>query len=319
MTWSKPIASPHAIGPRGWLRPSSSPVSTSSARADALPDREGGFVDELADDPAQHEAGGVLDPLGVRSRGGRRSPRPPRRRRPACPARGSAPRAAPSGGSSSKPTAPGSPRAARLLAAQSASSGAPPGSALGRHRSGVDHQLGRSALAQLVAGRPRALAQAVGERARRRRRSRACRRRHPAPAASGPRVGTTRPRRTRSSRDRSCGRARPRPPCAPGSGSAASAARRTTARRTTWPPRSPRRCRPGPSARTGPSGIRRPCGRCGRSARRRRLAPEQPQPLAGERPPAAVDEEAGAVGGHDHALAHRLAGRSRDRQRRSPV
>ena len=44
--------------------------------------------------------------------------------------------------------------------------------------------------------------------------------------------------------------------------------------------------------------------------------PEQAQRLAGERAPAAVDEEAGAVGGQDHALAHRLAGRAGQLERR---
>ena len=53
---------------------------------------------------------------------------------------------------------------------------------------------------------------------------------------------------------------------------------------------------------------------------------EQPQRLQPERPVAAVHEEARAVGGEDHALAHRLAGRARRRhaprgrspRRRSP-
>ena len=43
---------------------------------------------------------------------------------------------------------------------------------------------------------------------------------------------------------------------------------------------------------------------------------DEPQRLERERPVAAVHEEAGAVGGVDHVLAHRLAGRARARQRR---
>ena len=64
-TWSRPIASAQRSGPRGWLRPSSMPASMSSARADALAQREGRLVDELADDPAEHEPGRVADPLDV--------------------------------------------------------------------------------------------------------------------------------------------------------------------------------------------------------------------------------------------------------------
>jgi hypothetical protein len=40
-----------------------------------------------------------------------------------------------------------------------------------------------------------------------------------------------------------------------------------------------------------------------------------PQGLEPERPPAAVDEEAGAVGGGDHPPAHGRAGAARERQR----
>ena len=83
---------------------------------------------------------------------------------------------------------------------------------------------------------------------------------------------------------------------------AASAARRSSARRTTARRRSRRRRRRGPSARTGPCGSRRRAGRCGRSARAARPARlQQPQRLEPEWPVAAVDEEAGPVGGVDHA------------------
>ena len=83
----------HATGPRGWARPSVSPVSTSVRRADALADRERRLVHELADDPAEHEARARPRPTRRGSRAARRSPRPPRRRTSACRAAGSARRA----------------------------------------------------------------------------------------------------------------------------------------------------------------------------------------------------------------------------------
>ncbi len=46
------------------------------------------------------------------------------------------------------------------------------------------------------------------------------------------------------------------------------------------------------------------------SGDRGHLFGEQPQRLEAERPVAAVDDEAGAVGGDDHVLAHRLARRA---------
>ena len=64
-TWSRPIASAHSSGPRGWLSPSSMPVSMSARLADAFAEREGGLVDHLADDPPEHEARGVADPRDV--------------------------------------------------------------------------------------------------------------------------------------------------------------------------------------------------------------------------------------------------------------
>ena len=51
------------------------------------------------------------------------------------------------------------------------------------------------------------------------------------------------------------------------------------------------------------------------SSTRRDPLLEQLQALEPERPVAAVDEEAGAVDGVDHDLAHRLAGGARDRER----
>ena len=60
----------HANGPRGWLSPSTMPSSTSSARADALADREARLVDELGDDPPEHEAGRVAHPRRVQAERG---------------------------------------------------------------------------------------------------------------------------------------------------------------------------------------------------------------------------------------------------------
>ena len=72
------------------------------------------------------------------------------------------------------------------------------------------------------------------------------------------------------------------------------------------------------AARTGPCGSRRRAGRCGRPARPSRAPPARSRSASSaERPPAAVDEEARAVGGVDHAPAHRVA-RARARSRARP-
>ncbi len=166
-----------------------------------------------------------------------------------------------------KPTAPGSPRAARLPEAHRTPTGAPPGGeSSGRTRASRTSSLGPPSRSSYPAFRPRSRSPSasgpVAEDGQE----------HAVGAAGSRRLGIVRPvrrrpRRTRNSRGRSSARAGRRPPSAPGSGSAASAARRRTAPRTTSPPRSPRRSPPGPSARTAPSGSRRRGGRCGRSAR----------------------------------------------------
>ena len=186
--------------------------------------------------------------------------------------------AASSGGSSAKPTAPGSPRAAQAAGGAQGQQRRAAGHVLGGRRPGVDDQLGRAALAQLVAGRPRALAQAVGHRA-------VADDRHERPVAAARRgrlgiVGPVRrrPRRTRSSRARSCGRGGRPPPSAPGSGSAASAARRSdssandlaTSKPTSMPTRSI--SSNGPIRKPPPMRQMRSICSCGRHA----LA-EQPQ------------------------------------------
>ena len=96
----------------------------------------------------------------------------------------------------------------------------------------------------------------------------------------------------------------------------ASAARRTTARRTSARSRSRRRSRRGPSARTGPSGSRRPCGRCGRPARASRAAPATSRSASSANGRLQrLTRKPGAVGGVDHVLAHRLAGLAGARER----
>ena len=183
--------------------------------ADALADREGRLVHELADDPAEHEA---------------RARRPPTRRASpsareerlgrlggdasACVGSrvSSTRRTCSSGGRRWKPTAPGSPargeasgrrraRAAARRPGSSGSAGAAPG---------VDHQLGAVPPSRSVeAGGARRARAGRAPAGRRRRSTRPCPRRRRARAARDRPAGTARPRRTRSSRARSCGPSRP--------------------------------------------------------------------------------------------------------------
>ena len=231
ITWSMPIASPHAIGPRGWLRPSSSRCRRRSAEPTPSPIANHASFTSWQTIRPSTSPGASSTHSAMEAEPREEAPRPPPPRTAASPAAArqlhEPSRAAAAGGS---PTAPGSPRAARLPAAHSTTSGAPPGELRRRASARVDHQLRRAALAQLVAGRPRALAQAVGERAVAEDRDQRAVAAAAAAAARGRRGGRSRRRRSRSSRARSCGRAARRRPCAPGSGSAASAARRTTAR-----------------------------------------------------------------------------------------
>ena len=82
-------------------------------------------------------------------------------------------------------------------------------------------------------------------------------------------------------------------------------------------PRSRRRSRRGPSARTGPCGSRPPAGRCGRPARAVAIrcstsrSPSSPNGRLQRLTRKPVD-----VGRVDHVAAHRLAGRARDAERR---
>ena len=130
-------------------------------------------------------------------------------------------------------------------------------------------------------------------------------------------VGRRARRGSRTSPRRSCGRAGRRRPSAPPAATGASAARRRTARRTTCAIAKPTSIPTRSISSNGP--IRKPpasrqmrstcsgvASRCSTSR----------SPSSVERPVAAVDEEAGAVGGVDHVLAHRLAGRAGARERR---
>ena len=287
-------------------------------RAHALADREGRLVHELADDSPEHQARARPRPIRRGSRASRRTPRQPRRRSAALRAAGSARRgarrrAAAAGGTRPPPARRG---ATRLVAAHSTSSGAPPGGEGSRARPGVDNELRRAALAQLEAGRPGTLAEAVRQRTIARESRRPCPRRRRARAARDRRAGRGCPRRTRSSRARSFARAGRQRPCAPGWGSAASAARRTessvndlaTSKPTSIPTRSI--SSNGPMRKPPPSRqMRSICSWRGRALL------EQPQRLRAERAAAAVHQEAGAVGRDDHVLAHRLAGADRQLDR----
>ena len=64
-TRSKPIAASPADGPARVVQAELEARVHVLRRADALADREHRLVDELRDDPAEHEARRVLDPLGV--------------------------------------------------------------------------------------------------------------------------------------------------------------------------------------------------------------------------------------------------------------
>ena len=192
-----------------------------------------------------------------------------------------------SGGSRWKPTACGSPRAASDRSAQSSDQRRPPRAAERRGRAAAPARSrdpargvvaaarrGRASVDQLRQPAPgsRSPHREAGAAARR-----SCPRRSPPPPAGLERRRVLRAMRPVAVLVPAAPGLAPEPPgrhhAAPGAGWAASAARRTTARRTTSRPRGRRRCRPGPSARTGPCGSRRRGGRCGRSARGRRSAP----------------------------------------------
>ena len=249
--------------------------------ADAFAQRERRLVDELADDPPEHEP---------------RARRPPTRR--ACPAWRTA-------CSERSIAAVGRRRAAGELDE--------PAGVQRRQRvePGRRRRRGRARPASpRRRGSPAARPGAAGRRARRRSRGSATAAPRPAPGAP-PRGTPPAPRPPRSSLGQHAvpgddehtavaaadgrrvgvlGPVRPGAvvvvaapglaPVAPGRDQArgdrwraASAARRRTARRTSATRRSRRRRRRGPSARTGPCESRRRAGRRGRSARRSRRAP----------------------------------------------
>ena len=89
--------------------------------------------------------------------------------------------------------APGSPRAARLLAGAERRAAARPGQRRGRIGAGVDDELGRTALAERVAGGASALAQAVGDGAVARERIAPRARLAPSPPPGSPRPAPGRP------------------------------------------------------------------------------------------------------------------------------
>ena len=293
------------------------PASMSVGRADALAEREARLVDELGDDPAEHEARARRRPTRRGARARRRSARRPRARRGAVvgvrvSSTSAAERRQRRGSRRSGRRGPAR-RAARRRTA--AAAGRP--AAAGRRsppQSTISAGSSPSASSGVATSQPapaRGLAQLGGQRA--------LARDHDQPVAAaglGRRPGRPdgRVAGSRTSPRRSCGRGGPAATIAARRAArAASAARRRTARRTTSRPRSRRRCRRGPSARTGPSGSRRRAGRCGRPAPASRAAPATSRSASSaERAVAAVDEEAGAVGGVDHVLAHRLAGRAGD-------
>ena len=260
------------------------PASMSAGAADALAERERRLVDELADDPAEHQAGRVADPGGVLAErgeealGGRRRPTSARVRPAgqlderasarAAAARGSRPRRRPG---RARPASPrrsrspagrpaAAPRAPRRPAVEDQERQLARRASLGRAH--VPAGIARRASPQLV--RERRVAGDHDHGRRRRRSARAARGRRGrcravavvVVAASGlapvP-AGGDHPRRR--------------------SATGASAARRSSARRTSARCRGRRRRRRGPSARTGPSGSRRRSGRCGRSPRAARSAP----------------------------------------------
>ena len=226
-------ASPHATGPRGWARPSVRPASTSSAEPTPSPmANAASFTSWQTIRPSTSPGASSTHSVGKPSRAKNSSAAVAANVLGAGqPGELDELRAVTAAAGGSR-TAPGSPRAARLLAAHRTPTGAPPGGRLApRAHPRVDDQLGRS--------RPRGA------------RSRPARARSRSPSASGPSptivseravaaAGLERLRVVRPVRAvlgvlvvaaaASCARAGRRPPSAPGSGSAASAARRTTAR-----------------------------------------------------------------------------------------
>ena len=214
--------------------------------------------------------------------------------------------------------AAGSPRAARLAAAHSTSSGAPPGGDRSRARAGVDKSSAAPLLAQLEAGRPGALAEAVRERTVADDRD-ACRRRRRARAARGRRGGRGRPRRSRSSRARSCGRAAGSDHARlDGAGAPARLAERELVERLGDLEADVDAHEVHQLERAHAEAAAEPADPVDLLVGGGALL-KQPQPLRRERAAAAVDQEAGAVGRDDHVLAHRLAGAratASDRRRR---
>ena len=324
-TWSRPIRSPQASGPRGWLRPSTMPASTSAGAADALADGERRLVDELADDPAEHEARARRRPtrvrrperaeerLGALGGGAASSPaprvsstRPPAR---AAAARGSRPRRRRRRARRASPRRTSTARGPPCSGGSSAV--APPQSTIrnGHLAVGVARRRATSQPAAVASARSSsAIASVAGD--------------HDEPAVAGAAApgagGSSRPVRRAVVVGVPAAAGLAAEP--PGGDHPRAQRRRAPARLAEAQlverlrrPRSRRRCRRGPAARTGPCESRRRGARCGRSSRRRRCRScTSAQRLEAERPAAAVDEEARAVGGVDDALAHRLAGRARD-------
>ena len=273
-TWSRPIASLQATGPRGCERPSVSPVSTSSGEPTPSPIANAASFTSWQTMPAEHEARGVLDPLGQQAErreealgrlagerlgGGQARELHELRLRRAAAAGGSRRRRARRArrGCWRRRAPPAvRRRAARGARRRPRRRPAPPG----RPRAARSRRRGRARAGRRRAGRRRA--------------GRApCRRRRRAPADRGPRAGRAAlrvvvvaapalpaepPGRDHARLDRARAPAR--------------LAERELVERLA-PPRSPRRCPPGPSARTAPCGSRRRAGRSGRSARAWRPAP----------------------------------------------
>ena len=262
------------------------PASMSSARADALAERERRLVDELADDPPEHEPGRVADPLDVLAQrreealGGARRPassvsgprvsstRP--RRRPAAAARGSRRRRR------RGRARPASPRRSSIACGPPCSGGS---SSVGAAVEDQERHLAVGLLgrARRPSPRPRRASQQLARRAAR---SPAITTTSPSPppAAGAARGSSAAGAGRRGSRSTAAAglapvRGRRRP-------SARVERRRAPARlaeallvERLARPRSRRRRRRGPSARTAPCGSRRRGGRCGRPARRRDAAP----------------------------------------------
>ena len=250
-TWSRPIASPQASGPRGWLSPRTMPGVDVVGRADALAERERRLVDELADDPARARARARRRPTRCAGRAWRRTrsarsalcgARAGRARQLDEPARGerrqrveadrgaaAVERGERALGAAARATGP---------PCSGSSPGAPPQSTIryGHVAVGVARRRARPS-------RPRS--------ASTRSSSATCRSPaiddHPAvgaPAGSGAGGSSgsrrsRRPRRRRTSRGRSCGRAARWRPSARSAATGASAARRSSARRRLATPSKP--------------------------------------------------------------------------------